>query len=168
MTAMTIEPGCVVTMSYDLVTEGGEIVESSDLNGPVTFMHGQGGMLPAVEQRLIGLAEGVDEVFDLAPEEGFGKVEDSPVKTIARNEFPPGTELQVGMSFAADLPGGQTIRLEIVDLRDDALDVRMVHPLAGQRLRMSVKILGVRAATAKEREAGKAMTRPPPPPSRAS
>lgn len=164
MNAMTIEPGSVVTLSYDLVTEGGEIVESSEIAGPVTFMHGQGGMLPAIEKRLIGLAEGQDGAFELGPEEAFGRVEDAPVKQIARSEFPASADLKVGMSFAADLPGGHTIRLEIVADHGEHFDVRMVHPLAGQRLRVTLKVLGVRAPTAKEREAGRALTRPPPPP----
>jgi FKBP-type peptidyl-prolyl cis-trans isomerase SlyD len=40
----------------------------------------------------------------------------------------------------------------------------MLHPLAGQTIGMSVRIVGVRAATSKELEVGKAMVKPPPPP----
>jgi FKBP-type peptidyl-prolyl cis-trans isomerase 2 len=44
--------------------------------------------------------------------------------------------------------------------------VQMIHPLAGQKIGMSVKVVGVRAATAAETEAGHAMTAPPKPPPR--
>ena len=41
-----------------------------------------------------------------------------------------------------------------------------LESLAGQTIGMSVRIVGVRAATSKELEAGKAMVKPPPPPPR--
>ena len=39
---MKIETGSVVTIAYDICTEDGEIVESSEISGPVTFVQGKG------------------------------------------------------------------------------------------------------------------------------
>jgi FKBP-type peptidyl-prolyl cis-trans isomerase SlyD len=62
------------------------------------------------------------------------------------------------------MPGGQTIVLEVVKPDEDPVEVRMIHPLAGMTISMSVKILAVREATKAEQDAGRAISKPPPPP----
>lgn len=163
MAPMKIAPGHVVTLAYDLCTETGEIIENSDLSGPVSFIHGKGAMLPGLDRRIEGMGEGEDGTFDIPPEEGFGRIEDAPTRKIPRREFPASAALTVGLSFAADLPGGQTIQLQIVEIGEEEVTVRMIHPLAGKPLKMTVRVLAVREATAKETESGKVVTRPPPP-----
>ena len=144
-------------MNYELATPQGEVVESSAKRGPLVFMHGKGVMLPGLDKRLDGMEEGHKEVLDLAPEEAFGKIEDAPEKTIARSEFPAQIDLKPGIAFAADLPGGHTIQLVVKTADDKEVVVRMVHPLAGKALKMSVEIGSVRAATAEEEKAGQAL-----------
>jgi FKBP-type peptidyl-prolyl cis-trans isomerase SlyD len=161
---MAVAPGKIVTMSFDLMTSEGEIVETSDISGPVSFMHGKGQMLPGVDSNVEGLAEGEEKTFELPPEQAFGKREDAPTKRIAKSEFPEAVPLEPGSGFEAGMPGGQTIRLEVVEIDGDEVVTRMLHPLAGQTLSMTVKIVKVRDATAKEVEAGRAIVAPPAPP----
>ena len=92
------------------------------------------------------------------------ELRNAPTKTLARKELPEG-ELEIGAAFEATVGAGQTIKLVVHEVQgDDAVVVKLVHPLADQEIGMSVKVLGVRAATAAEKTAGKAMTAPPPPP----
>lgn len=161
---MNIEPGKIVTMSFDLCTAGGEIVESSDISGPVSFMHGKGTMLPGVDKNVDGLGEGEEKTFELPPEDAFGTEANAPEKRIHKNEFPGGTPPEVGTTFEAGMPGGQTIVLKVQGVDGDEVVTKMMHPLTGQTLSMSVKILTVREPTDKEREAGRALVKPPPPP----
>ncbi len=144
-------------MEYELTTQKGEIVESSTKRGPLVFMHGKGVMLSGLDKRLEGMEAGHKEVLELTAEEAFGQVEDAPEKIIARSEFPAKIDLKPGISFAADLPGGHTIQLVVKTADDNEVVVRMVHPLAGKALKMSVEILSVRAATADETTQGKAL-----------
>ncbi len=144
-------------MEYELTTQKGEVVESSAKRGPLVFMHGKGVMLSGLDKRLEGMESGHKEVLELTAEEAFGRVEDAPEKTIARSEFPAQIDLKPGISFAADLPGGHTIQLVVKTADDNEVVVRMVHPLAGKALRMSVEIISVRAATADEEARGQAL-----------
>jgi FKBP-type peptidyl-prolyl cis-trans isomerase SlyD len=161
---MSVAPGKIVTMSFDLMTSEGEIIETSDISGPVSFMHGKGTMLPGVDDELVGLGEGEEKTFDLPPEKAFGRREDAPTKRIAKAEFPESIPLEPGSGFEAGMPGGQTIRLEVVEVDGDEVVTRMLHPLAGQTVSMTVRIVKVREATAKEVEAGRAIVAPPAPP----
>ena len=88
----------------------------------------------------------------------------APRKQLTRKEFPADALLQVGAEFDAGIPGGQRIKLVVHEISGDVVTVRLVHPLAGQTVSMSVKVLGVREATAAELQSGKALVKPPPPP----
>jgi FKBP-type peptidyl-prolyl cis-trans isomerase SlyD len=161
---MKIAPGSVVTIAYDICTEDGEIVESSDINGPVTFMQGKGAIIPGLDAKLVGMEEGEERSFTFPPEEAFGRVEDAPRRVIARKEFPKDAKLEKGVAFDAGIPGGHRIRLEVAEIADDQVTVRMIHPLAGKTVSMSVEVHKVREATPAERESGKVILTPPPPP----
>lgn len=161
---MKIENGTVVTLSFDLCDERGEIIEASDISGAVSFVHGKGAIIPGLDRKLLGMAAGEEADFTFPPQEAFGVVEGAPTKVIDRAEFPADAQLAKGVEFAAGLPGGQQVKLVVAEATSEQVTVRMVHPLAGQTVRMSVKVLSVRAATPAELDSGKVVTRPPPPP----
>ena len=163
---MKIAPDTVVTLSYDITNQAGEIIESSDISGPISFLAGRSGMIPGLDKRLVGLEAGTEHTFEFPPEEAFGRVEDGPTRAIPRKEFPAGAMLEVGSEFEAGMGGGQTVKLRVVDSNVDEVTVRLVHPLAGQRITMTVKVEAVRAATAAEKESGEVQSAPPPPPKR--
>lgn len=160
---MKVAPDTVVTLSYDITNQAGEIIESSDISGPISFLAGRSGMIPGLDKRLLGLESGTEHTFEFPPEEAFGRVEDGPTRVIGRKEFPAGAKLDVGAEFEAGMGGGQTVKLRVIDSNADEVTVRLVHPLAGQRITMSVKVEAVRAATAAERESGRVQSAPPPP-----
>jgi len=162
---MKVEAGSVVTITYDILDERGEIIESSDLSGPVSFLVGKGAIIKGLDEQVTGMAKGEEKSFELPPEQAFGRVEDAPTRTVPRDSFPKEATLAPGERFEAGMGGGgQTIQLEVVEATDDEVTVRMLHPLAGQTISMTVQVVSVRAATAAEQEAGRAISAPPPPP----
>jgi len=165
---MKIAAGSVVTIAYDICTEDGEIVESSEISGPVSFVQGKGAIIPGLDAKLVGMEEGEERTFTFPPEEAFGRLEDAPRKVVNRKEFPKDTELQKGVSFDAAIRGGHRIRLEVAEIAGDDVTVRMIHPLAGKTVDMNVTVHKVREATPAERESGKVIPTPPPPPAKSA
>lgn len=164
---MKVETNAVVTLAYKISRQDGELVESSEQGGPISFTHGQGAILKGLDDRLDGMEPGQEATFEFPPEQAFGRLEDAPQKTIPRAEFPEAVKLEPGVRLEAGIPGGQRILLEVIDLQKDTVSVRMIHPLAGQKISMWVKVLGVRLATVTELERGVVLNRPPPlPPGR--
>lgn len=159
---MKIEGASVVTIAYELRNAAGEVIESSDRNGPVSFVHGRRAILPGLDDKIEGMCVGQEAHFEFPPEQAFGRPEDGPEKMVPRAEFPPDAKLEPGARFEAGMPGGQRIFLEVLETRDDQVRVRMVHPLAGQTVSMSVKVLNVRLATPAELDTGRVLDRPPP------
>lgn len=160
---MKIEPDTVVTLSYDITNEAGEIIESSDISGPISFLAGRSGLIPGLDKRLMGLEAGTETTFEFPPEEAFGRAADAPTGELSRKEFPKDAKLEVGSQFEAGTGGGGTVRLRVVDANADTVTVRLLHPLADQKIGMSIRVEAVRKATAAERESGRVQSAPPPP-----
>ncbi|MDW8282074.1 MAG: FKBP-type peptidyl-prolyl cis-trans isomerase [Myxococcales bacterium] len=162
MKATKIEGASVVTIAYELCNAAGEVIESSDRSGPVSFVHGRGAILPGLDEKIEGMCVGQEARFELSPEQAFGRPEDGPEKMVPRAEFPTDAQLKPGARFEANMPGGQRVLLDVLEARDDQVRVRMVHPLAGQTVSVSVKVLDVRPATPAELDTGRVLDRPPP------
>ena len=60
----TVQPGSFLTLHYRLAGPAGDIINTFD-GKPATLSLGSGELSPAVEQRLIGLEEGVRATFEL-------------------------------------------------------------------------------------------------------
>ena len=93
---MKIESGTVVTLAYDITTANGEIVESSDISGPISLLHGVQTIIPGLAKRLEGLEEGAEATFEFPPAEAFGTVADAPTQVMNKAEFPADTKFEVG------------------------------------------------------------------------
>lgn len=161
---MKVDAGSVVTLTYDILDQAGEIIESSDLSGPVSFLVGKGAIIKGLDKQVTGMEKGEEKSFELPPEEAFGRPEDAPTREVPRTDFPADANLAVGERFEAGVGPGQKILLEVVQSSDEKVTVRMLHPLAGQTISMTIKVVSVRAATAAEKEAGRSISAPPPPP----
>ncbi len=161
---MKAEVGSVVTIAYDITDAAGEIIESSDLSGSVSFLLGKGAIIKGLDEQVIGMEKGEEKSFELPPEKAFGNPDDAPTRDLPRNEFPKDAQLEKGQRFEAGVGQGQKIVLEVVSANDEVVVTKMLHPLAGQTISMAITVQGVRAATAAETEAGRAISAPPPPP----
>jgi FKBP-type peptidyl-prolyl cis-trans isomerase SlpA len=70
--APTVQQGSFLTLHYRLAGPAGDVINTFD-DKPATLSVGAGELSPAVEQRLIGLAEGARATFELAAGEAFGE-----------------------------------------------------------------------------------------------
>jgi hypothetical protein len=89
-----IAKGHTVRVDYELKVKGGDVLESSAKSGPLTYVHGDGRMLPALERQLDGLAVGAEKKGTIPAAKAYGDESVLPIKEIPRKEFPAGEKLQ--------------------------------------------------------------------------
>lgn len=140
---MKISQGKSVTMEYELAIEGGEVLESSENKGPLTYVHGTGQMLPGLEKRLEGMGVGDNAEGVIPAAEAYGTEETLPTTLLNRSDFPEGEALEPGREFQARDPGGNPVSFTVVESEGDQVRVRFNHPLAGKDIRFSVKVLQI-------------------------
>lgn len=150
----TVTDGSVVTMHYKLTLDGGEVVDSSEGNEPLAYLHGAQNIVPGLEKEITGKSVGDKFDVDVIPAEGYGERIDDAVQVVDRGAFPPDADLQAGMAFQAVDENQNPLMGRIEKIEGDQVTVDFNHVLAGQTLHFAVEIVGVRAATAEENEHG--------------
>jgi len=144
----TINKDCVVQFHYT-VKDGAMSLESSYSGEPVLYLHGHGNLMPALEEALVGKANGEELSVTLPPEQAYGVREESeprrvPIKhLLTKGKIKPGDIVQVRTE-----QGPMEAVVVKVGLKNVDLDTN--HPYAGKTLTFEVKIMEVREATAEE------------------
>ena len=148
MTAETIRLGKLVSITYVLINQNGEVFEQSEM--PVSYLHGMdSGLFGKVEQALNGKQVGDKVDVTLNPDEGFGSHDPGLTFTDDLDNSPP--ELRfVGARLEAQNARGETMSFIVTHVNHDKLTVDGNHPLAGQTVQFHVTVQDIRTPTAEE------------------
>ena len=142
-----VEPGSFLTLHYRLRDADGVAFVDTFATRPATLSIGSGELAPAVESRLLGLAEGSEGSFALAAGEAFGERDPALVRRVRRAaldaEGDADGDYRVGDVVRFPAPGGQTIAGIVREVDDDGVVFDFNHPLAGRPVTFDVKLIGV-------------------------
>ncbi len=153
---MTIEPPCVVSLSWTLTDGQNRPIDA--LTEPVEFFYGGHDLLAKVEEALAGHVAQEQVKVHLEPEHAFGDYNAELVCFEDRKLFPE--QLEAGMAFEGLPPGSVTPNMpaDAVYIVTEVYPTHVVldgnHPLAGMSIRLDIKVHDVREASAEEIEAG--------------
>ena len=154
---MKIDRNAHVTVSYELRLNGvdGEMVEQTEADAPLEFVFGTGKMLEMFEQKLEGLVAGNDFQFELKADEAYGELNPNAVVDIPTNIFEQNGQVQEGLlEVGNQIPmqdsNGNRLTGIVLEVEDNIVKMDFNHPLAGEDLFFSGKVLGVREATEDE------------------
>jgi FKBP-type peptidyl-prolyl cis-trans isomerase SlyD len=153
---MKITSDAVVSIEYTLTNDDGEVLDTSVGKAPLTYLQGRGQLVPGLEKALEGKASGEEMKVSLTPDEGYGQRSEERVMEVERASLPPGIDPEVGMTLAAEGPGGTPIPLWVREVGEKTVTLDGNHPLSGKALHFDVKVRDVREATAEELEHGHA------------
>lgn len=140
-----VASGDRVTLHYTLSLASGKVVDTTRDKAPAELIVGAADLLPAFEQRLIGLRVGEVRRFEIPCAEAFGPSDMDSVQAIPRDEFPGGLEPTAGLVVAFELPSGDEVPGTVVEVTDREVYVNFSHPLAGYDLVFETEILRVDA-----------------------
>ena len=146
-TIARVEAGSFLTLHYRLSGPAGDIINTFN-DKPATLSLGTGELSPAVEQRLLGLAEGTRTSFDLPAGEAFGERNADMQQWVARALLhklgDPLEKYAVGDVVQFPTPDGTgSYAGAVIDSNDTAVQFDFNHPLAGQPVTFEVQIIGI-------------------------
>jgi FKBP-type peptidyl-prolyl cis-trans isomerase SlyD len=152
---MQITKDKVVAIDYTLTGPEGQVIDTSQGREPLTYLHGNGNIIPGLEQALEGKSNNDKINITIQPDQAYGQRDQSLVQAVPRNRFPSQQPIQPGMQFQAQSPQGVRI-VTVVAVDDQNVTVDANHPLAGVPLTFDVTIRDVRNATPEELQHGHA------------
>lgn len=158
LTMQQISPNHVVGVTYTLTLTNGEVADFAEEANPLMFIHGIGQTLPAFDENLNGLKIGDNFTFSLTAEEGYGEYDNNWVINLPRSVFGgddvPDDLLQVGAMLPMQDQEGNPLDGKVVSFDDNIVTMDFNHPLAGQTLNFTGKVMSIREATEEELDHG--------------
>jgi FKBP-type peptidyl-prolyl cis-trans isomerase SlyD len=146
---MEIAKHSVVTVNYTLKDAEGKLLDTSEGREPLVYLHGVGGLIPGLEDELMGKKSGDSVNAVVPPEKAYGTRRDDLLKQVSKDGFQGEEEIQVGMQVQLETEHGPAIAV-ISKVEGDDVTLDLNHPLADMTLHFAVDILDVREGTADE------------------
>ena len=152
---MNISENCVASIHYTLTNGEGKVIDTSEGQEPLAYLHGAGNIIPGLERALLGKAVGDKFNVSIPAAEAYGVRDDSMVQELPSNMFSGIDKIEVGMEFHAETEHGLQV-VTVTKVEGDNVTIDGNHPLAGVDLTFDVEVAEIRAASAEELEHGHA------------
>ena len=150
---MQIANNKVVSIHYKLTNDAGDILDSSEGQEPLAYLHGLGNIIPGLENALSGRALGDKFSVTVAPADGYGERDNEMVQSVPKSAFQGVDQILPGMQFQAQSPDGMQL-VTVVEVDGDEVILDGNHPMAGITLTFDVEVTEIRDATTEELEHG--------------
>lgn len=141
---MAVDNGKRVSIEYTLTLEDETKVDSNVGSEPLSFVHGERQILPALEDALTGMESGDTRRVVLTAEQGYGPEDPNLFQEVERERVPEDAQ-QEGTALTARDSAGQTYPLRVQEVKDKTIVLDLNHPLAGKTLIFDVKVVDVQA-----------------------
>ena len=143
----SVQAGSFLTLHYRLSGPQGDIINTFS-GPPATLTLGASELSPAIEQRLLGMQEGQQAVYEWAAGEAFGQRHPDLLQWVSRRllaEFgDPDESYQVGEVVQFPAPDGLgSMAGAVRQVEPERILFDFNHPLADQPVVFEVNLIGV-------------------------
>lgn len=153
MSTDSVQDGVVVSMEYTLHVDG-ELLDTSDGQGPLHFLVGYGNIISGLESEMMGMKVGDSKDVVVQPADGYGEFDDDAFMEVPRNQFPKDMQLEEGLELTVRDDEGHARYARVDALNSATVTLNFNHPLAGDELHFHVKVVGLREPSDEELEHG--------------
>ncbi len=135
--------GDTVKVHYTGKLEDGTVFDSSQNREPLEFKIGSQQVINGFEQAVEGMVIGDKKEVKIEAENAYGQHQQELIVSVAKEQFPPDVEPEIGKSVnVQDNQGTQyTMRITGSDEKSVTLDAN--HPLAGKALSFEIELVGI-------------------------
>ena len=153
MSKDSVQDGVVVSMEYSLHVDG-ELLDTSDGQGPLQFLVGYGNVIAGLESEMMGMKIGDSKDVVVQPEDGYGEFDDDAFMNVPKKDFPQDMPLEVDAELTVRDEEGHARYARVDSIEGDTVRLDFNHPLAGAELHFSVKVVALREPSEEELEHG--------------
>ena len=135
--------GDQVKVHYTGKLDSGEVFDSTEKKGPLTFTIGEGTVIPGFEQAIVGMTPGESKTEKVPADKAFGPHRKELVVEVDREKIPADVQLEVGKSYQIPQPDGKTTEVIATDVTESKVILDANHPLAGKNLLLHIQLLEI-------------------------
>ena len=153
---MLVAKDLVVAMEYSLTDDEGSLIDRSEGDDFLYYLHGAGNIIPGLERELEGKKVGDELKVTVSPADGYGEFDQNRVFKVDKEHFAELDDVEPGMQLQVETDEGGVELVSVEEVAEDHVVLDGNHPLAGLTLHFEVKIREIREATPTELEHGHA------------
>lgn len=135
--------GDLVKVHYTGTLDDGSMFDSSTDREPLQFVIGEGMLIPAFEQAIVGMLPGEERSVHIPADEAYGPYMDELVLEVDKNQIPPYLSPEEGMQLQITQDDGSSTVVKVVRLTDEKVYLDANHPLAGKDLNFSIELVDI-------------------------
>ena len=135
--------GDTIRVHYTGTLEDGTVFDSSVGREPLQFTIGRGQMIQGFDKGVVGLNLNESKTITFPADLAYGPYRADLVQVVARDQFPPDSELEIGQMLQASQPNGQIILVTITNVTDSDVTLDANHRLAGKNLTFEIQLVEI-------------------------
>lgn len=139
--ANVITKGKTVKFHYTLTVDN-KVLNSTQGHDPVSYVQGNGKLMPGLEKRLEGMKAGEKKKITIPKEDGYGPVDPTAIVEVPLTKLPKDGATPGSMLTVND-PQGGVMHAMVKEIKGETAVLDFNHPLAGKDLQFDVEIIEV-------------------------
>jgi FKBP-type peptidyl-prolyl cis-trans isomerase SlpA len=147
MSDSQVQQGSNITVHFSLTLADGTPVDGSNDGEPITFTMGDGTMISAFEDVILGLKLGDKHQVSLEPRETFGFPDEANHHWIEKEKFShlekTEQEFKEGLLIEFDTAAGDKVAGYLLEIKEDKVLVDFNHPLSGHEVIFAVEVISI-------------------------
>ena len=133
-----IQIGSTVNVHYTGKLKSGEVFDSSEGKDPLSFIIGNGQIIPGFENAIMGKNVGDKVTIEIEPKEAYGEYREDLLIKVENDQLPGPVE--VGQVLQAD-NGGQPVNVTVKEVNEVHVIIDGNHPLCGKNLIFEIEVI---------------------------
>ena len=138
-----VKLGDMVKVDYKGTLESGEVFDSTEDKGPLTFTVGEGTVIPGFEQAMIGMNPGEEKTVKISAIRAYGPYQKQLVVEVDKDKFIDDIEPEVGQRLQVSQPDGKKFIVTVSSIEGTKVTLDANHPLAGKDLTFDIHLLEI-------------------------
>ena len=118
--AAEIQKGATVRIEFTLTDDKGKLLDTNRGREPLTYIHGEGQIIPGLEKALTGLHAGDEKHVVVPPEEGYGPVKFGTVMEVPKGQIPPQAQ-RVGATFMVRVQNAPPAQIWVKEVKEKTI-----------------------------------------------
>jgi len=136
------EVGDTVKVAFKGTLNDGTVFDATE-EEPMEFVVGDGTIIPAFENAVVGMSPEETKTISIPSEEAYGEYQEELVQPIKKEQVPEDVELEVGQQVLVGATKEDAMQFTVADVKEDEIILDGNHPLAGQDLNFEITLVEV-------------------------
>jgi peptidylprolyl isomerase len=135
--------GDTVKVHYTGRLQDGSIFSTTSNIGPVQLTLGQGRIIPAFENAVVGMRPGESMTANIRAADAYGPWREEMTQVITRDQFPGHLNPVAGQVLQDHQQDGRIINVTVADVSESSVTLDANHPLAGKDLSFDIQLVAI-------------------------